>query len=83
MSRLNLTVHADGIAVVTLTHPPVNALDAPLFEELAGLFEGLAAEPVGARRRHHRRRAAPSRPGSISSWCPSSTGSAGAVWSMR
>jgi enoyl-CoA hydratase len=44
MSRLNLTVHADGIAVVTLAHPPVNALDAPLFEELAGLFEGLAAE---------------------------------------
>ena len=45
MSRLNLTVHADGIAVVTLTDPPVNALDAPLLEELAGLFEGLAAEP--------------------------------------
>ena len=46
MSRLNLTVHADGIAVVTLTHPPVNALDAALLEELAGLFEGLAAEPA-------------------------------------
>jgi enoyl-CoA hydratase len=44
MSRLDLTVHADGVAVVTLAHPPVNALDAPLLEELAGLFEGLAAE---------------------------------------
>jgi enoyl-CoA hydratase len=46
MARTNLTVHADGIAVVTLAHPPVNALDAPLLEELAGLFEGLAAEPA-------------------------------------
>ena len=46
MSRLDLTVNADGVAVVTLAHPPVNALDAPLLEELAGLFEGLAAEPA-------------------------------------
>jgi len=36
-------VQPDGVAVVTLAHPPVNAMDAPLLEELAGLFEGLAA----------------------------------------
>src|SRR5258707_14412320 len=34
----------DGIAVVTLAHPPVNAMDARLLEELANLFEGLAAD---------------------------------------
>jgi enoyl-CoA hydratase len=45
MSRFTLAVQPDGIAVVTLGHPPVNAMDAPLLEELAGLFEGLAAEP--------------------------------------
>src|ERR1700761_6904748 len=44
MSRLNLTVQPDGIAVVTLAHPPLNVMDAPLLEELTGLFEGLAAE---------------------------------------
>src|SRR6185436_4617723 len=46
MSRLTHTVQADGIAVVTLAHPPVNTMDAPLLEELAALFEGLAAEPA-------------------------------------
>jgi len=46
MTRLNLTVDADGIALVTLTHPPVNAMDAPLLEELAALFEGLATAPA-------------------------------------
>src|SRR6188474_905961 len=44
MSTLNLTHADDGIAVVTLAHPPVNAMDAPLLEELANLFEGLAAD---------------------------------------
>src|SRR5262245_27269469 len=42
MNSLDLT--PDGIAVVTLSNPPVNAMDAPLLEELTGLFEGLAAE---------------------------------------
>lgn len=44
MSTLKFAVAADGIAVVTLAHPPVNAMDAPLLEELANLFEGLAAD---------------------------------------
>jgi enoyl-CoA hydratase len=44
MSRLTHTVDADGIAVVTLSHPPVNTMDAPLLEELAALFEGLATD---------------------------------------
>ena len=42
MNSLDLT--PDGIAVVTLGNPPVNALDAPLLEELTGLFERLGAE---------------------------------------
>jgi enoyl-CoA hydratase len=46
MSRLALAVGADGIAVVALAHPPVNAMDAPLFEELAGLFERLVVQPA-------------------------------------
>ena len=41
MNSLDLT--PDGIAVVTLSNPPVNAMDAPLLEELTGLFEGLGA----------------------------------------
>src|SRR6266478_2489757 len=44
MNRLNLTLHDDGIAVVTLTDPPMNTVDALLLEELTGLFEGLGAE---------------------------------------
>src|SRR5437899_7149018 len=44
MSTLNLAIHADGVAVVTLAHPPVNALDAALLEELADLFETLGAD---------------------------------------
>ena len=44
MSTLKLTSHADGIAVVTLANPPINAMDAGLLEELAALFEGLAAD---------------------------------------
>jgi enoyl-CoA hydratase len=44
MSRLDLTLHNDGIAVVTLANPPVNAMDSALLEELAGLFERLGPE---------------------------------------
>lgn len=46
MSRLVHTVQADGIAVVTVAHPPVNTMDAPLLEGLAALFERLASEPA-------------------------------------
>jgi enoyl-CoA hydratase len=45
MSPLKLTIARDGIAVVSLAQPPVNAMDAHLLEELANLFEGLAADP--------------------------------------
>jgi enoyl-CoA hydratase/carnithine racemase len=45
-STLNLSLGTDGIAVVTLRRPPVNAMDAGLLEELAALFEGLAADRV-------------------------------------
>ena len=44
MSSLNLTVAGDGIAIVTLSNPPINAMDAALLEKLASLFEGLAAD---------------------------------------
>ena len=45
MSTLNLSIVQDGIAVVTLANPPMNAMDAALLEELAALFEGLAVDP--------------------------------------
>ncbi len=44
MSTLKLAVAENGIAVVTLANPPMNAMDAPLLEKLANLFEGLAAD---------------------------------------
>ena len=44
MSTLKLTLAKDGIAVVTLANPPINAMDAALLEKLANLFEGLAAD---------------------------------------
>ncbi len=44
MNRIDLDVRPDGIAIVTLIDPPMNTMDAPLLEELTGLFEGLAAE---------------------------------------
>ena len=44
MSALKLTFTGDGIAVVTLANPPINAMDAALLEKLATLFEGLAAD---------------------------------------
>ena len=46
MSRLNLSVRTDGVAVLTLANPPMNTMDAPLLEEMSSLFEGLAAEPA-------------------------------------
>ena len=45
MSTLKLAIAKDGIAVVTLAGPPMNAMDAPLLEELASLFAGLATDP--------------------------------------
>lgn len=44
MSTFGLTITNNGIAVVTLANPPMNAIDAALLEKLAGLFEGLAAD---------------------------------------
>jgi enoyl-CoA hydratase len=44
MSTLKLSIAEDGIAVVTLASPPMNAMDAVLLEKLANLFEGLAAD---------------------------------------
>jgi enoyl-CoA hydratase len=44
MSTLKLNLANDGIAVVTLANPPINAMDAALLEKLANLFEGLAAD---------------------------------------
>jgi enoyl-CoA hydratase len=44
MSTLKLAVAKNGIAVVTLANPPMNAMDAALLEEMANLFEGLAAD---------------------------------------
>ena len=44
MSNLRLTFAGDGIAVITLANPPINAMDAGLLEQLANLFEGLAAD---------------------------------------
>jgi enoyl-CoA hydratase len=44
MSTVKLSLAKDGIAVVTLANPPINAMDAALLEKLANLFEGLAAD---------------------------------------
>jgi enoyl-CoA hydratase len=43
-SALTLSRRADGIAVVTLNRPPMNVMDADMLEELATLFDGLAAD---------------------------------------
>ena len=43
-NTLDFSLRTDGIAVVTLTRPPMNAMDAGMLEELAALFEGLAAD---------------------------------------
>ena len=44
MTALKLSFPNKGIALVTLAHPPMNAMDAGLLEELSALFEGLAAD---------------------------------------
>jgi enoyl-CoA hydratase len=44
MTGLNLSFPDAGIALVTLVRPPMNAMDSDLLEELAALFEGLAAD---------------------------------------
>lgn len=44
MTTLKLAVR-DGIAVVSLAKPPMNAMDAELLEALARLFVGLADDP--------------------------------------
>ena len=45
----------DGIALVVLTNPPMNPMRACLLEELATLFEGLAANPRTRRGSGHPR----------------------------
>jgi len=44
MPHLKFSLHDQGIAFVTLCNPPLNAMNAGLLEELAALFEGLAAD---------------------------------------
>jgi enoyl-CoA hydratase len=44
MPNLKFSLHDQGIAFVTLCNPPMNAMNAALLEELAALFEGLAAD---------------------------------------
>src|SRR6185295_14657452 len=44
MSCIDLTLRPDGIAVVTLADPPMNTMDAPLLENLTGVFERLGAD---------------------------------------
>ena len=46
MSTLRYELDADGIAVVTLANPPMNALTAGLLEEIAALFARLADDPA-------------------------------------
>jgi len=38
----------DGVALVTIDNPPVNALTTPLFAELLAITEELTASPPGA-----------------------------------
>jgi enoyl-CoA hydratase len=45
MPNLNFSLQDEGIALVTLANPPMNAMDAGVLEELATLFDGLAADP--------------------------------------
>jgi len=45
MPNLKLSIEEGGVAVATLTNPPINALDAPLLEEMAAMFDGLATDP--------------------------------------
>lgn len=43
-TTIRLSKRSDGIAVVTLARPPMNAMDAGLLEELAALFDDLEAD---------------------------------------
>jgi enoyl-CoA hydratase len=46
MSTITYSLQDDGIALVVLTNPPMNPMQAGLLEELATLFDGLAANPA-------------------------------------
>ncbi|MFO1079470.1 MAG: enoyl-CoA hydratase/isomerase family protein [Reyranellaceae bacterium] len=46
MSSLSHTIDADGIALVTLANPPMNALTTAVLEETAGLFQRLTGDPA-------------------------------------
>jgi enoyl-CoA hydratase len=46
MKYLTLAIRGDGIAVVSFARPPMNAMDAGLLEELAGLFDRLSGDPA-------------------------------------
>jgi enoyl-CoA hydratase/carnithine racemase len=46
MPTTTYSLQDDGIALVVLDNPPMNAMQAGLLEELAALFEGLAANPA-------------------------------------
>src|SRR3954453_23610249 len=48
MSLVRLERRDDGVAVVTLDNPKVNAISADVTKELRALAEGLAADPPGA-----------------------------------
>jgi len=69
MPTLKFALRDEGIALVTLANPPMNTMDAGLLEELAVLFEGLAADSA-VRAAVIVGRAAPSRQGLISRACP-------------
>jgi enoyl-CoA hydratase len=46
MSAVSYSLQDDGVAVVILANPPMNAMQSGLLEELATLFEGLAVNPA-------------------------------------
>lgn len=48
MKTLNVDRRADGIVVIAIDNPPVNALTTPVFSELLALAEDLTANPPAA-----------------------------------
>jgi enoyl-CoA hydratase len=46
MPTITYSLEDDGIALVVLANPPMNTMRASFLEELATLFEGLAANPA-------------------------------------
>src|SRR5262245_16880565 len=46
MPTVTYSLQDDGIALVVLANPPMNVMQASLLEELAALFEDLAANPA-------------------------------------